>query len=211
MAVRLTRAERKAETRERILTAALTVFLERGFHGATLDEIAEEAGYTKGAVYSNFEGKDDLFLALLDERFGWRIAESVEAAREAASVEDALRANARMIAETAQRQPTWDALLVEFWTHASRDRDVREAAAARHDRVLDAIGELLDGLSDRFEVEWTISTREIARAATAFARGMAVERLLDPEAVPAQLFEEQFLAFTRTYLRSSTLERKETP
>ena len=56
MAVRLSREERKARTRVDLLAAARTVFLRRGFHGATLDEIAEEAGYTKGAVYSNFPG-----------------------------------------------------------------------------------------------------------------------------------------------------------
>ena len=72
MATRLTRPERKAATRRELLDAARTVFLRRGFHGASLDEIAEEAGYTKGAVYSNFEDKDALFLAVLDAGYGRR-------------------------------------------------------------------------------------------------------------------------------------------
>src|SRR5204862_4334863 len=66
---RLTQAERKQRTRAELVSTARNAFLERGFHGASLDEIAEEAGYSKGAVYSNFAGKDDLFLAVLDAQF----------------------------------------------------------------------------------------------------------------------------------------------
>jgi AcrR family transcriptional regulator len=63
---RLTRAQRRQQTRARLLEAAGQVFARRGFHAATLDEVAEAAGYTKGAVYANFANKDGLFLALLD-------------------------------------------------------------------------------------------------------------------------------------------------
>ena len=63
---RLTQAQRKQRTRADLVATARTVFIERGFHGASLDEIAERAGYSKGAVYSNFTGKDDLFLAVLE-------------------------------------------------------------------------------------------------------------------------------------------------
>src|SRR5947208_10574781 len=68
MAVRLTRAESAALTRGRLLEAAQRVFFERGFHGASLEAVAEEAGLTKGAVYSRFESKADLFLAFQEER-----------------------------------------------------------------------------------------------------------------------------------------------
>ena len=65
---RLTRAESHARTRQALLDAAAQVFANRGFGGASLDEIAEVAGYTKGAVYSNFGSKDELFLAVLQDR-----------------------------------------------------------------------------------------------------------------------------------------------
>src|SRR5262245_42880243 len=131
MAVRLTRPERKAKTREEILAAARRVFFSRGFYGATLDEIVEEAGYTKGAVYSNFASKDDLFLAILDERFETRTKAAFVVARGAETLEAALRANARLFVEAAQREPGWEPLLVEFWTHASHDPEMRKAASAR--------------------------------------------------------------------------------
>ena len=75
---RMSRSERKARTREELLAAARKVFLRRGFHGATLEEIADEAGYTKGAVYSNFAGKDDLYLALLAAHYEQRVAAYAE-------------------------------------------------------------------------------------------------------------------------------------
>ena len=116
MAVRLTRVERKARTREEILEAAHRVFLRDGFHRATLDDIAEEAGYTTGAVYSNFDGKDGLFLALLDQQFAVRLAPHVERFNAARSLDEGLRASASVLAETARREPLWAPLLVEFWT-----------------------------------------------------------------------------------------------
>ena len=63
---RLTREQSKAHTRERLLNAARTVFARGGYHGATVDEIASEAGFSTGALYSNFDGKEDLFLALME-------------------------------------------------------------------------------------------------------------------------------------------------
>lgn len=62
----MTLAERKQETREALVVAALLAFARDGYHGASLEGIATDAGYSKGAIYSNFDGKADLFLAVLD-------------------------------------------------------------------------------------------------------------------------------------------------
>ena len=91
-----TRSDNKARTRADLLAAAREVFLARGFHAATLEEIAERAGYTKGAVYSNFEGKDDLFLALLAEHYGRR-TEQYSVALAADDISDVYRAVARVM------------------------------------------------------------------------------------------------------------------
>jgi AcrR family transcriptional regulator len=200
MAVRLTRNERKERTRDEIVAAAHRVFLRDGFHGATLDDIAEEAGYTKGAVYSNFDGKDALFLALLDSQFETRLAPFLEQIEAAETVDEALRGNARLMAETARQQPRWAPLVVEFWTHASRDPWLRAEAAKRHDRVLDAVGDGIAKLAERFDLTWSRPPRELVRYAQAFARGMAVERVLDPDAVAAEDFEEEFLTFVKSHV-----------
>jgi len=74
MPPRLTRAEQTERNRVLLLAAARRVFLERGYHGASLDQIAEEAGFSTGVVYSQFEGKADLFLTLLEARIEQRAA-----------------------------------------------------------------------------------------------------------------------------------------
>ena len=65
-AARMTREQSRANTRERLLAAARSVFARSGFHGASVDEIASEAGFSTGALYSNFDGKEDLFLVLME-------------------------------------------------------------------------------------------------------------------------------------------------
>src|SRR5476649_1930069 len=74
----LTPERRRAMTRRHLLEAAAIVFARDGFHGATLDDVAATAGFTKGAVYSNFKSKDDLFLALLDDRIERQFAIALE-------------------------------------------------------------------------------------------------------------------------------------
>jgi AcrR family transcriptional regulator len=72
------RSARSAQTRAKLLDAAATVYARRGFAGATLDEVASEAGFTKGAVYGHFGSKENLLLALLAEYLSGQIAEQVE-------------------------------------------------------------------------------------------------------------------------------------
>ena len=72
MSPRLTRAEQAGRNRALVLGAARRVFLARGYHGATLEQIADEAGFSKGVVFSKFRGKADLFLALLEDRIDVR-------------------------------------------------------------------------------------------------------------------------------------------
>src|SRR6202022_1842014 len=72
---RLTRKERQAHTRSCLMKSAARVFARRGLQHASIDEVAEDAGFTKGAFYANFKSKEELFLAMLDERFAERLAE----------------------------------------------------------------------------------------------------------------------------------------
>src|SRR3984885_7184390 len=95
---RLTRAEQQAQTRARLIDAAAKVFARRGFQAASVEEIAEEAGYSHGAVYSNFEGKADLFLAVFEDYMTERVGELADT--QAALAEDApLEARARALAD----------------------------------------------------------------------------------------------------------------
>jgi AcrR family transcriptional regulator len=202
MRQRLTRAERQQQTRAELLAAAHRVFLRDGFHGASLTQIAEEAGYTFGAVYSNFQNKDDLFLAVMDAESQRRIPLHVDMLLDAPSVEEGLRASAREYAQYAQQHPNWTAVYVEFWTHAARRPELRRQVAERHERLLDAVTELLEEFARRWDFEFTIPVREVVRGYYALSRGMGLERLLDPQATPLAQFEEMFLAYAMGLVRT---------
>jgi AcrR family transcriptional regulator len=202
MPTRLTRAERQQQTRAELLAAAHRVFLRDGFHGASLAQIAEEAGYTFGAVYSNFQNKDDLFLAVLDAENQRRVPLHVEFLLDAPSVEEGLRASAREYAQYAQQHPGWTAVYVEFWTHAARRPELRRKVAERHEQLLDTVTELLEEFARRWRIEFAIPAREVVRGTYALSRGMGLERLLDPHATPLAQFEEMFLAYAMGVIRN---------
>src|SRR4030095_8510161 len=82
MSVRLSRAERREQTRQELVSAAEACFVSRGFHASSVDEVAERAGYTKGAVYSNFGSKEDLFFAVYEGRVERVLAEVVPGLRQ---------------------------------------------------------------------------------------------------------------------------------
>ena len=192
---RLSRPERRERTRGDLLTAARTVFERHGFHRASLDQIADEAGYTKGAVYSHFPGgKDALFLAVLDRHIDERVPTYAEIILSQDSFEASLRAIARHLVALGAKDPGWTPLVVEFWTHASHDADLRAAVQERNDRQMRAIAALIDDLAARHGVTYALPTVEVVRGSSALARGMGLERLVSPDAPLGATFEELFVA-----------------
>lgn len=178
------------------------MFLRRGFHGASLDEIAEEAGYTTGAVYSNFKGKDDLFLAVMDAEVQRRFPLNIALMLDAPSIEEALRASAREMAQYAREHPGWTGVYVEFWTHASRRPELRRRVAEQHERLLDTVGGLVAEWASRWGVEFKLPTREVIRGTYAISRGLGLEALLSDELTAVDEFEEMFLAYAMGLIRA---------
>src|SRR3954451_4467402 len=115
---RLTRKESQARTRSQLLEAAGKVFADRGLQRATVDEVAEDAGYTKGAFYANFKSKEDLFLAMLDERFAQRLAEIDAVVPTDATVVDQARQAGIDYSRFVGADPDWQRLFFEFTAHA---------------------------------------------------------------------------------------------
>lgn len=196
MAQRLLRAERKERTRGELVDAARTVFLRRGFHGASLDEIAEEAGYTKGAVYSNFDGKDDLFLAAFEAHFRQRAEAYAQIIFDHEDIEDSYRIVARFWRDANEREPEWARLLTEFLVHASREESLRAAVREVRERGLDRIAELIDALAEQHGIEFMLPSRDIARGSGALNRGLAIEQLINPD-LAGEMFEEMHVAYMR--------------
>jgi AcrR family transcriptional regulator len=173
------------------------VFRRRGFHAATLDEIAEEAGYTKGAVYSNFTDKDNLFLEVFGAHLQERARSLVDVVLDEKRIEDSYRAVARFMVEADRQEPEWAPLLLEFWAHASRKKSLRIAVVEQHERFLEAVAGIIKELASRHGVSYGIPTSEVARGWGALLRGMSIERFLDPgsRSASGELFEEMGTAY----------------
>jgi AcrR family transcriptional regulator len=184
---RLTREQSRANTRERLLAAARSVFARSGFHGASVEEIASEAGFSTGALYSNFEGKEDLFLVLMEREIDEHAQEIASAVRAQASVAGRAEGGARQWMAMIQREPEVLLLFMEFWAYGVRDARVRPKVAARFAQMRQVLtGLIADGVRD-FDLELTIPAEQLAVAIDALADGIARQKLADPEAVPDEL------------------------
>jgi AcrR family transcriptional regulator len=186
MKKRLTRAERREMTREGLISAAESLFVARGFHATSVDEIALEAGYTKGAVYSNFESKEDLFFAVYERR-----AERVMAEYEGAVREGGVAGGSERLAEQAARRrgsdDGWLAVFFEFWAHVVRRPELRERFAKIHARVQEPIVVGIERLVEERGISLPFEARQYAVAAYVMTLGLSLERLTQPEVVDAML------------------------
>jgi AcrR family transcriptional regulator len=187
MAATRTRPTR-AETRDRILQAAGEVFTSRGYDGASLDRVAAAAGLTKGAVYSSFSGKDELFFALVADRLDQRLAVVAGAAdgqRDLRQLFDNAEADLAALFTT---QRDWHLLFIECWIRAVRDPE-RRAEWARQRRAVGAV------IADFFERHAAaagdplpVPAADLAVAAMALSNGLAMEYIADPESADPGLF-----------------------
>ena len=194
---RLTRAEKSAQTRAQLMASARQLFLRRGFHAASLELVAEEAGFTIGAVYSRFGSKADLFLAILDEHIDRIVAEVAQVA----GVAQPLGAHAELLAgrrmALLEREREWFPLVLEFWSHAARDERLRREFAARHERLVGAYAGLIEADYARLGLPLPLAPEVLARAVVAMGNGVALERLADPGRVPEGLLSTMAVGFLR--------------
>src|ERR1700729_1819310 len=161
MSPRLSRAEQTARNRALLVDAARQVFLERGYYAATLDQIADEAGFSKGAVYSRFASKADMFLALLEDRIAERAGQNAQLAGELAGTGNF--SALLELAEQAERgAPGWRLLVTEFRVHAARDPELNRRYAALHARTVDGLARTLTVISEGGEAGLPFPPRQLA-------------------------------------------------
>src|SRR5437660_5841827 len=184
---RMSRKESKAYTRERLLDAARRVFASNGFHGASVEEIAAAAGFSTGALYSNFGGKEDLFLALMEREIDEHAHEIAAAVAARPSVAERAAGGAEKWMAMIEREPELVLLFTEFWAYGVREPNVRPEIAARFAKVQEMLTRLIADSAREFDLELTIPVHELAIAIDALADGIARRRLTDPDAIPEDL------------------------
>ncbi|PBJ37520.1 TetR/AcrR family transcriptional regulator [Mycobacterium avium] len=182
----------RGEVRDRILDAAAKVFAAEGFAGATIDAIGQAAGFTKGAVYSNFESKDELFLALLDREFelrGEQIAIALD--RSAGDTTAAAREVSRSVLDSVRDHSDYYVLLVEYWLRAQRDPQLRERLIERRRAAADQALHIVESTDT---VPGDRRLTDIAQLVVTLNLGVAMEEVLRPGTINPDLLAQLITA-----------------
>ena len=193
---RLTRKEKQADTRCRLIQAAGKVFAQRGLHHASIDEVAEQAGFTKGAFYANFSSKEELFLAMLDERFAARLAEVERTTGTDETPEEQARQAGADFSRAIAADPEWERLFFEFAAHAGRNEQFRVELVKRYRGLRARIEELYRRRMEREGMpEPPVPLDKLALMNFAMVNGMALEKMLEPELVDDELYGTMLMVF----------------
>ncbi len=200
------RSARKAATRTRLLEAAARVYAARGFAGATLDEVAEEAGLTKGAVYGHFGSKDNLLVALIEEHLAAEIAAQVALFdRDETTWKRPFSGSDRWMQELDET-PEAFRLLVEFWLAAGRDERLRERVAAG----FEAARQMFAGFVSKSAADAGLDfppkgSRHFANVSLALSLGLAMVRAVDRDNTSPALLGTALSVFIRGVERDPEL------
>jgi AcrR family transcriptional regulator len=187
------RSERKAATRARLLDAAARVYARHGFAGATLDEVAAEAGFTKGAVYGHFGSKENLLLALLQEHLAAQIAEQLELFNRVRSEHERPTwerpiAGSDSFMRRLSKDPDPFRLFVELWSYAQRDEQLRVRLAAGLDALrMTFVSFGAESAADAGVETSQAAHEQFASALMGLILGLGLLKLADPESVPEPL------------------------
>lgn len=176
---RLSRSESQARTRQLLVDTARALFLRDGYAATSLEKVAEEAGFSKGAVYSNFEGKDALCLAVL-ETIHLEVAEAVLGSLGGATTLDAALRSFDAWAEARLGDPDWSALEAEFAARSRRDPALRVALQARNQRIRAMLREALQDTCARHGISLALSPEDAASALFSAGVGLGLQRAVDP-------------------------------
>ena len=191
------RDERKQETRDELIAAAARVFAQAGFRGASLDDIARSAGYTTGAIYWHFGGKDDLFLAVFEAYTTTRVREleTIQSGVDAGELPP--RAWGDQWMRRLQDDPELLVLIIEFAVHAWRNPPLREAFANRMAAGRLAVARILADEAARAGVDLPMPAEDLGTVVRELGTGIGLAKLLDPEGIRDSLLGD----FTDTFVQ----------
>ena len=191
---RLSRHEQQAQTRAALLQAAAEVFVERGLHGATVEVITERAGYSRGAFYSNFSSKEELFATVLQERVFATYRTMAEAQLESEGPLPSARETAEWLAGI-QAHPTGSWLFrlwLELLAQAGRDEHMQGLAAEFWRSNRDLITRIVERRAAEGSDLHGLTAERAATAKIALDIGLAIQHYVDPERVPLDAYPDIF-------------------
>ncbi|WP_433475611.1 TetR/AcrR family transcriptional regulator [Spirillospora sp. CA-142024] len=179
----------RAEIRAAVMDAAITLFAQHGYGGTSLEQVAAAAGLTRGAVYSNFTGKEELLLALLGET----VAQRIERIARAVAPTQTLREQTRQIGEVMIGElrdgPERHLLFVQFWLKAVHDPDARAFLNAHREECCVVVATALEEHAARWGFELSLPAADLALGLVSLFNGFGLEHLVDPETATPELFD----------------------
>ena len=182
----------REQTRTRLLQAASEVFAQHGYDRSSLEDVAAAAGLTKGAVYSSFASKDELFYALMRERIGERLALVSATLDHQTTLQDTTRDAGAALAELIFSQADWHLLFIEFWARAVRDPSLRTEFARQRRIARELIARFIEQEAAQLGTELPAPADQLAVAVLALSNGIAIEHLADPDTVDPSIFGTTF-------------------
>ncbi len=194
--VRLTREQSRDQTRQRLFDAAQSIFLTKGFVAASVEDIAELAGYTRGAFYSNFASKSDLFLQLL-KRDHENVMADMRAIFDAGETRQQMEASVLHYYSTHFRDNECFLLWMEGKLQAARDPEFRVGFTACLRELREATTEYVSQFSERVGTPLPMPARELAIGLLALSDGMQFSFAFDPQGVTAETTESVLAGFFR--------------
>jgi AcrR family transcriptional regulator len=190
----LTRKAKQARTRARLMRSAGKLFCRQGLEQASVDEIARDAGYTKGAFYSNFKSKEELFLAMLDEKFGAEIERIESGLRTDESPDEAARHMGEDLIRYLRSDPEWERLQLEFLAYAARNDEFRQELLTRSRAMEARLAEVYARWSETMGIKAPIPIADATRISAIMTKGFLVSQQIDPE-LSEELYGTMLAAF----------------
>lgn len=181
------RAEARGTAREKLLDSAAKVFAERGYRGTSADEVAADAGVTKGALYWHFKNKQELFFALIEERVDRRARALMQITETAAREQETAALVSRGITDVVTEERDLILLTHEYWSLAVRAPELLQRYVERQRSLTAALARALRARHETTGVPLSYPADLLASAIMALASGLAMDRIADPESVPTGL------------------------
>jgi AcrR family transcriptional regulator len=177
----------REQTRARLIAAAHEVFVAHGYEHASLDDVAAAAGLTKGAIYSSFDGKAELFYALMQERLRERIELAANVVDKVHDIDQITSNVGGILRDLLIAQREWQLLYVEFWSVAARNPALQQAFAEHRREARQLIGSVIEGIARQRNVPLPAPSEDLAAIVLGLANGVAMEQITDPEQLRPEL------------------------
>ncbi|MBY0595276.1 TetR/AcrR family transcriptional regulator [Bacillus bingmayongensis] len=187
---RLTQKQRKQETRQLLLESAFETFAKLGFHGASVDKIAEYAGFSKGAVYAHFHTKEELFLAIVERQMNLYVQDIREVIEQQQSLASFIETMDQYSHSIRQKTKTWSMLSMEFLLYAMREESVRDKWARMITDAVEQISKSIENLVQNEDYKCTLSAEEVAWTMLSLENGMSIFYNINQQYIPINLYRK---------------------